>query len=179
MKLFSTIWVLVFVVITFTAQAQLLNQKLSNDKNGEIILIGECTADAFKEDPFSSWYNEEYSSYKYDMDKKVIDSLKPFVKKIHITLIMGTWCSDSRLHIPHMMALLDYLNFPQDKLTIIAVDRNKNAATLPTDYLNIIHIPTLIIFEGEKELGRIIESPVNSLEEDLVAIVMGRYTQKN
>jgi hypothetical protein len=47
--------------------------------------------------------------------------------------------------------------------------------------LNIRRVPTLLIFENQREVGRVVESPVTSLEKDILAIVTGqpyehRYT---
>jgi hypothetical protein len=37
--------------------------------------------------------------------------------------------------------------------------------------LNITHVPTFIYYRNEKELGRIVENPMESLEKDTQAIV--------
>ena len=43
--------------------------------------------------------------------------------------------------------------------------------------LNIHHVPTVILYNNGNEIGRIIEYPVQSLEEDMVAILNGtNYT---
>ncbi len=47
----------------------------------------------------------------------------------------------------------------------------KKAAPGLIDELEIEMVPTFIIMNGNKEIGRIVESPVNTLEEDLVEIL--------
>ncbi len=163
---------------TFFSYSQIYNQKVTNNKTGEIMLIGECTRDAFLAKEFKEWFNEEYSSYKYSLKKSTLDSIKRDFQDLNLKIIMGTWCSDSRLQFPHFMAILDYLKAKPEQYQIITVNRNKNAVTLPIDDLNVLLVPTFIVYRGEKELGRIIESPVESLEEDLVKIIRGTYTQK-
>jgi hypothetical protein len=37
--------------------------------------------------------------------------------------------------------------------------------------LNILRVPTLLIYENGHEVGRVVESPVTSLEKDMFAIV--------
>ena len=39
--------------------------------------------------------------------------------------------------------------------------------------LNIHHVPTVIFYKNGNEIGRIIEYPVQLLEEDMVAILTG------
>lgn len=167
-----------FTFLNLLSYAQLLNQKITNNKTGEEILIGECTIEAFLKDGYEKWYRENYGTYKYNLKKEILDSIKADLDGITIIIVMGTWCSDSRLHFPEFMSILDYMEFDEDKLTIIAVDRNKNAATVPIDYLDIVNVPTFIIYKDKKELGRIIETPAKSLEEDLDSIMKGSYTQK-
>ena len=158
--------------------SQVFNQKVLNNKTGEVMLIGECTPDAFQGKEFKEWYNDEYSSYKYSLDKKVLDSIATDFSGLQVKIILGTWCSDSRKQFPRFMAMLDYLKASPEQYQIIAVNRNKNAVTMPIDQLNVLLVPSFIIFKGDEELGRIIESPVESLEEDFLKIIRGEYTQK-
>jgi predicted Zn-dependent protease len=44
---------------------------------------------------------------------------------------------------------------------------------------NIHHVPSFIIYDDKKELGRIIESPLTSLEKDLLAILQQQPYQPN
>jgi thiol-disulfide isomerase/thioredoxin len=84
---------------------------------------------------------------------------------------MGTWCSDSRREVPRMLKVLDIIGFPKENLSIINVDRNKKGIADEADDLNIELVPTFILYEDEKEIGRIIETPEETLEKDLVRIV--------
>ena len=88
----------------------------------------------------------------------------------NITVVLGTWCSDSQREVPRLYSILDYLGFPEKNLELICVDRKKDAAGTEVMDLSIELVPTIIIYIGEEEIGRIIESPVESLEEDLVKI---------
>ena len=99
------------ILISFVSasKAQLQNQKITNDNTGEVILIGECTIDAFHKDEFERWYRSEYNTYKYNLKRKVLDSITPLLKNVKIKVVVGTWCSDSKLHFPHFMSTLDYL----------------------------------------------------------------------
>ena len=67
--------------------------------------------------------------------------------------------------------ILDETGYKEKNLTIIGVDRTKNALSVNIENLNIERVPTFIVFQDGKELGRIVESPKKSLEEDLWKIV--------
>ncbi len=51
---------------------------------------------------------------------------------------------------------------------MIAVDEDKEAEGDELSDLNIEFIPTFIIYKGDAELGRIVETPEESLETDLI-----------
>jgi len=84
---------------------------------------------------------------------------------------MGTWCSDSRREVPRFYKILDSLNFPSAKVKLIMVDRKKEAAEVNIASLNIELVPTMIIYNDGLEIGRIVETPKETLEKDLAAIL--------
>jgi len=84
---------------------------------------------------------------------------------------MGTWCSDSRREVPNFYKILDKLNYPDNKITLINVDRKKNGIEIDVSKLNIELVPTFIVYRNNTEIGRIIETPNESLERDLLKIL--------
>ena len=75
------------------------------------------------------------------------------------------------MEIPRFYRLLDELKFPDEQVTLINVDRKKNGLEVNVDDLSIELVPTFIIYSGSKEVGRIIESPNETLEKDLLKIL--------
>ena len=73
--------------------------------------------------------------------------------------------------MPRFLKILDYLNYPKDKIKIYAVDRSKKGLNNEIDSLNIQKVPTIIFYKNNKETGRIIEEPKVTLEKDLANIV--------
>jgi thiol-disulfide isomerase/thioredoxin len=142
---------------------------VTDEKSGKQILIGEITREAFKDTSFSWWFNSEYEFYI--PNKQVLDSIKQKIENIHITMVIGTWCSDSRREVPRFLKVLDSLYFPSNKINLIAVDRDKKDLSGEVDSLSIELIPTFIFYRAGKELGRIAEVPVETLEKDFNKIV--------
>ena len=54
---------------------------------------------------------------------------------------------------------------------MIAVDRTKEEPKAEVEGYEIEYVPTLIFYREQKEIGRIIETPELSLEEDILAIL--------
>jgi hypothetical protein len=70
------------------------------------------------------------------------------------------------------MKILESLNYPEQKLTLIAVNRKKEAPGGEEGIYNIQRVPTIIVQKYGKEIGRIIESPATGyLERDLLEII--------
>ena len=85
---------------------------------------------------------------------------------------MGTWCEDSHREVPRLFKILEALNYPEAKLTMIAVNRKKEAPSGEEGPFNIQKVPTIIVQKYGKEIGRIIENPSTGyLERDLLEIL--------
>ena len=104
----------------------------------------------------------------YDIDVTTADSLNDVLQGIDITVVMGTWCSDSQYEIPELYKILDFVNYPTDKINLICVDRDKNGEGDEVDSLNIELVPTIIFYSDGTELGRIVEYPEVSMEKDMM-----------
>ena len=63
------------------------------------------------------------------------------------------------------------LNYPKEKLTLIGVSREKKGLSNEAEGLDIEFVPTFIFYKDGKEIGRIVETPAESLEKDLLKIV--------
>ena len=82
---------------------------------------------------------------------------------LKIKIVIGTWCPDSRREVPKFMMILDIWKFPVSKVTFIGVDNAKLSPVGEYESLNILRVPTFIIYKNNIEAGRIIENPVTSL----------------
>lgn len=146
------------------------NYKITEDvRTHKPMLVGSATRAVFNDSNFVDWFTSQYSNYKVDTNTAKKAEIKLTDKNIKI--VMGTWCSDSRREVPRMLKILDTIGFPQDSLSLIFVDRKKKGIGNETDSLNIELVPTFIIYKNKKELGRIIETPEETLEKDLLKIV--------
>jgi thiol-disulfide isomerase/thioredoxin len=86
---------------------------------------------------------------------------------------MGTWCSDSRRDSPAFFKLMDFLNVKNKKLKLIAMSLEKNTPDSLEKGLEIYNIPTFIFKKDGKEINRIVEFPIETLEKDIFNILSG------
>lgn len=151
-----------------------LNRR-EKDSRGNEMLLGKCNRTALHEKPFSDWFEKNYRDYS--PEQSAIPLLKELLKNKTIMLFLGTWCGDSRREVPRMLNILDAAGFQDKNLQMVMVsnqpDMYKQSPTHEEAGKNIIRVPTLIIYENEKEIGRIVEYPVKTLEQDLLSILKG------
>lgn len=165
-KLFTAL----LILFAMNVSAQEINKKVQDASGNVTGLINICTREGLATVPeMKQRYDVEYPNYQ--PDSTTIAALKPLLKNKKITIVMGTWCGDSKLQVPHFYKILDGLGVKEKKVTLICVDHSKKAENGLLDNLNILRVPTFIVYEKDHELGRIIESPKVTLEKDLLAIL--------
>ncbi|PCJ98681.1 MAG: thiol reductase thioredoxin [Flavobacteriaceae bacterium] len=159
------------VLCTSISLSQEVNQKVILD-DGKQFLVGKIDVKGLKTLPYGTWYNKNH--HTYNVDTEITAQLKNELQKHSVLLFMGTWCGDSKREVPKFIKILEAANFPMDKLKMVAVDRRKEQyKKSPTGEewgLQIKKVPTFIFLKDGKEVNRIVESPIKSLEKDIHAI---------
>jgi len=153
--------------------------KESTDANGKPMLLGRCTKERLEQDPFNVWFTKNYNDYT--VDSTTADEMKLNLQHKHFMIFMGTWCGDSRREVPRMFKILDYCGVKSSQIELIMLNDFDSVYKQSPNHeergMNIHRVPDLIVFDNKKEIGRIIESPIVSLEKDLTKITNGNeYT---
>ena len=144
---------------------------LGKDWEGNEILVGRVTY-AQMTQYTEAWFDKEYDFYRINEER--LEKIKPLLKDKRVVLIMGTWCEDSQREVPGMMKILNQAGFNTAEMEIIAIDEDKRTKEGLEKAYNLAYIPALIFFEGEKEMNRIVEFPINSLEQDILDILSSK-----
>lgn len=144
---------------------------LGKDWEGNEILVGKISY-AQMVQYTEAWFNKEYDFYRINEER--LEKIKPLLKDKRVVLIMGTWCEDSQREVPGMMKILNQAGFNIAEMEIIAIDEDKRTKEGLENAYNLAYVPVLIFFEGEKEINRIVEFPINSLEQDMLDILSGK-----
>ena len=148
----------------------------------EAKLLGYCTTDQLQKEPYAGWYTPNVSGYKPNAD--ILDRLKKVnTANYSIKIFFGSWCGDSRRELPKMTKVLNEISFAKKSVALIAVDDStevyKQSPQREEAGLQIYKVPTFIIYEGSTEIGRIVESPAETIERDLLKIFSKRQYSSN
>jgi len=117
-----------------------------------------------------------YAPFKEGYDTaKVAQEFVPMIRSVRegveVTIFFGGWCPDSRREVPRFLRIADESGFPASGIRLYALDRTKKSADGLTAKFAIERIPTFIFQKGGKEIGRITEFPVTTLEGDILTIL--------
>ena len=160
-----------------TSQPQSLNKEINNPGQ-QPFLLGKIDKNGLTSKNYNSWFSSQYQDYQ--MNNEFIEKSAKKLKEYTILVFMGTWCGDSRREVPRFYKILEAANFPVKQLTTVAVSSASNLYKQSPQHeekgLNIHRVPTFIFYKNGKEVNRIVEHPVNSLEEDIFTIIEDNYT---
>ncbi|WP_320815362.1 thioredoxin family protein [Flavobacterium sp.] len=135
------------------------------------ILVGKAKRTDLQQIPFNDWFAQGYNNYV--INEEMEDKIEKELKDYTITIFMGTWCEDSQNQVPKFYKILEEVDFPLRKVTLITMKRDKTTPEQFEKGLNITNVPTFIFYKNGKEVNRIVESPRVSLEQDVIDILYG------
>jgi len=158
------------VIFITTIQINAQDYKITTDeKNGESLILGYCPASAMNDSVFLNTWTTEYNNYQPDYE--TLDILEGKLEDVTIKIVFRSTCSDSREQLPRLFKILNELNYDVNSITLIGVNREKQGLSNEAEGLEIELVPTIIFYKAGSEIGRIVETPVESLEKDLARIL--------
>ena len=154
---------------------------VSTDQRGNPMLLGVHTKEDLQQMPYKDWFEKNYTDYA--VDSTTAKQLIPFVKNKKFEIFMGTWCGDSKREVPRMFKILAYAGVKPSQIKMIMLGDYdsiyKQSPGHEEKGKSIHRVPDLIVYDGKKEMNRIVEYPVVSLEKDLLDIAKGVPYQPN
>ncbi len=167
-----TISLLFLFAVALFSSGQELHKEIKLE-NSDPYLIGPISTTELESTNYQQWYRSNYTNYK--PNTKHISKIKPLLRDYKILVFMGTWCGDSKREVPRFIKILDESDFPRQQLKIVTVDRRKEhykKSPAGEEWgLDIRRVPTFIFLKDGKEVNRIVERPVETLEKDLLSIL--------
>lgn len=168
--------IFIILLLSFTiTNAQKINQEITSD-NGRQFLVGPINIEGLQGNNYKNWYDASYNNYQ--TDGALAEIIQKKLKGYQIKLFLGTWCGDSKREVPRIIKILEQAEYPMKNIELIALDRRKGfykkSPNGEEKGWNIIKIPTVIFIKNGEEVNRITESPIESLEEDMLAILSGQ-----
>ena len=161
----------ILLLFAMNASAQELNKKMEDPNKHKEVMLNICTREGITTfEEFKASYDPNYAAYQ--PDSATIKELGKLTRGKNITIVLGTWCGDSKFQVPHFLKLADALKLSDSDITFIAVDGSKKAENGLIDKMKITNVPTFIFTDRKGvEIGRITETPKETLEKDMLKIL--------
>jgi len=156
------------------------NAQIQN-ANGTTILEGHCSLSITQTTPYKDWFDKSYNNYT--VDTNTVSLIRPKLAGKTIEVFLGSWCGDSKREVPRLVKILQSAQFDTANLRLIFVNNALSAYKQSPQHeeagKTIHRVPTIIVYNHDDEIGRIVESPHVSLEKDLLAIVLNKPYNPN
>ncbi len=136
----------------------------------EPYLLGACSRDSLE----THWplFQPGFS----DLSADALEFLRSWTDSVHIIIFLGTWCSDSQREVPRFFEIIDSIQNPVFSYQLYGVDRQKwDGVGLASRY-QVERVPTVIFLKGQLEIGRVVEKPRSTLEDDWATLL--KYYQR-
>jgi len=135
-----------------------------------VVMKGVLTRSILEKEKAFTWMteNRKYGS----ADAGAVKMFSQQKDLFTVLIFGGTWCHDTQNILPVFYRLVDKSGFPDSRITVVGVDRQKTAPHKWHTTWNITMVPTFIILQNGKEMGRVVEyGKTGNVEKELADIV--------
>lgn len=172
MKCFFVLLTVILLIATGEAQNQTIigaTQSMDPDKSDDhnFLPLGEMTWMQIING--SKVFNVRYVDYIPNSD--AIQTIRNYPKPLEIKVFWGDWCKDSKKHVPGFIKSIEFTENKNIEVVYINLDRQKKEPAEAIAGWDIQHIPTFIVISNGMEVGRVVETPKNTIEQDIAEIL--------
>jgi hypothetical protein len=116
---------------------------------------------------------ETYNADDYNPDPQKVKTISRLIKKRNGTFMVfgASWCGDSKSEMPKIFKLFSLAGISAQEVALYGLDLKKQEPSGTSEAYDIKRVATLVVLAGEVEIGRIVEYPALSWEDDLMAIL--------
>lgn len=158
MRIFFAILSTIMIVITVSACA---NSHVENPP----MVIGEVSSQQLMSK--HKFFQQNYQAFK--LSDNDVAEIKRWPSDLHIEVYFGSWCHDSVREVPKFLRMV--AESPTLSNRLIALDYEKSEPKGSAKIHDVKYTPTFIVYQKDKEIGRIIERPNVSLTADISAML--------
>jgi thiol-disulfide isomerase/thioredoxin len=162
-----------FISFTLLAQAAV---ETSRDHYGTKVLKGFIAKKDLATDTAFTWFAQTQKNYT--PNDAVTKQYATGRDSINFIVFGGTWCDDTKMLLPKFYAVADAAGIPENRITLIGVDRQKKTLFNLTEAFAIKNVPTFIVMKNGKEVGRVVEYGRIGSPEKEVGDIIAAATKK-
>ena len=131
--------------------------------------FGEFSRDQLENSTHNNWFLENYNAHP--LNKALVSQIHSLFDDIEVTIYMGTWCEDSQREVPSFFKIIDALEAIDQVQPIVGLNEDKVSHDGSAEQAGVTNVPTFVFSKDGKEINRIVEFPIISLEQDILDIL--------
>ena len=136
------------------------------------MLVGNSDKNALMNDKAFGWFREGYD--KYHPDALAVKTIRQVAPSLRIEVFGGTWCSDTHDLLPGFYKAMDAAGLTDAQISLRLVNRDKKTRDGSADRYQITNVPTFIVFIGDKQVGKVVETAKTTIEADIAAMLIDK-----
>jgi hypothetical protein len=109
----------------------------------------------------------------YEPDAEILSKLKTLDRSINASVYFGTWCRMCKHLVPKFMGTVDAMGNPNLQVRYVGVSESRDEPAKWLVRYGVEKTPSILFFEGGKEIGRIEETAEPSVEAVMAEIFFG------
>ena len=107
----------------------------------------------------------------YEPDTAALATIRERSRDVEVFAVVATWCRDTRRDLPRFLKIADRAGWSTSAMTLLAVDRTKTDPGGEAVRRNVTRVPTFIFLRRGREIGRVVERPTTTPEQDIAQIL--------
>jgi len=129
--------------------------EVSKTAEGNRQLVGIIHRSMLEQDTAFNWIKE--NGKWFTPPAASVEALKAKTDSVMLVVVFGTWCHDSQNLLPQFFKWTDAAGFPDRRITLIAVDKQKKVTGNLAQVFGVKSTPTFIVMHNGQEVGRVVE----------------------
>ena len=127
-----------------------------HESKQEKVLQGVISRKIIQSDTTFKWFP---TNFKFALPNvNAVEVFKNNKGKFKMIVFGGTWCEDTQNLLPLFYKLVKQSKYPERKITLVGVNRDKQSADGLSDKYKITNVPTFIVLKNDgTEAGRVVE----------------------
>lgn len=139
-------------------------------KTGHPLLRGQIEFSDLLDESTCGWLKTGSASYK--ANAQAIEGIQALGGNYRYVIFSGTWCEDTQILLPQFYAVMQQADIPTSAITLFGVNRAKKALNDEELVFDITRVPTIIVLEQNREIGRITESVSTTVEQEIYDMML-------
>ena len=134
--------------------------------------FGEFSRNQLENSNHNGWFVENYNAYP--LNETLVSRIDSLFNDVEVTIYMGTWCEDSQREVPAFFKIIDVLEANDQVQRMVGLNEDKISHDGSAEQAGITNVPTFVFSKDGREINRIVEFSIISLEQDVLDILQDK-----